>query len=696
MIKQMVSVAVLFVILYHCTSAREQSVDLLKINRNLKNTKTHINHPYYIDNSSLCPILFYTALKVVKNCSSLNLAGTNLNFLSENTMSVTELILSNNNFDTSIPYTQINMYATVRTLDLGFNLLTNLNTEIKLINCNQTCIKYLELNHNRFTKIPILSATCANNLIGLNMSHNQLMTNIDQDVDIFPLMASLQNLDLAYSSIEFLNLNNTSIFAKMPNLVYLNMTGNRIKDIQPNPFLILTHLQYLSFDPSLLQCNSSILWLKHFLQMNPRILGIWPNGSLSTRPYQPFCFNILTNQSQNIITSPNTSFYTGIFLTTSIDTRDLSVIEGKTLELDCEKYSVPASDLWWTFNDRVLSKSVNGDSPYEFIENFNQLNTPSLFNKTSVLRIKNIEDKLSGVYSCKAFYLNVSLNRFHRNIASIEFRVQVEASGAQAGSLSGGQIAAIVVGSVVGFLLLCLLLLLCLWCCCFRRGICCCCCPRTQDKSDNFAKNTPGYSSTTNSKKHLTDFNSSANGLEVDDNSSGFHDLSESRPNYVISTISSRTGRGQFSPLGGGTFAQDAEVMDGDGAVTIDEYPLTNMNRLNVYNVQSNNQFSTDYQSSEINSNLYANKSSANNGFMAQDANYGYRLEAPVQRYVETTEYSSNHFVSDNDYEGRNEYRDEKMLNRVEYDANDFDQQYFMPDEYQKRANAYNKYDSDV
>lgn len=690
MIKQLLFFLFILILNNESSLATEQpAISLMNQNRNINNLKSHISHPYYIDNSSICQILFYTALNVIKNCSSLNLAGSDLNFLSQNTMSVTELILSNNNFETSIPYTQINMYATVRTLDLGYNLLNEFNTEIRLIDCNLTCIKYLKLNHNRFSKIPILSATCSNNLLGLNMSYNKELINIDQDIDTYPLMASLENLDLAYCNIESLNSN--SIFIKMPKLIYLNMTGNRIKNIYPNPFLSLMHLQYLSFEPSLLQCNSSILWLKYFLQMNPRIKGIWPNGTLSTQPYQPFCFNILTNQSQNIITSSNTSFYTGIYLSTSLDTRTIAVIEGKTLELDCEKYSVPASDLWWTFNDRVLSKSVNGESPYEFIENFDQINSVNFFNKTSVLRIKNIEDKQSGVYSCKAFYLNVSLNRFIKNIASIEFKVNVQPGAKQAGYLTGGQIAAIVVGSIVAFLLLCLLLFLCIWCCCFKRGICCWCCAR-KDKSENFTKNSLGYSSTTNSKKHLTELNSSSSDhrLEMDENSSGFHDLSDSRPNYVISTISSRTGRNQLT-----NYEKRDDILD-DGHVMIDDYPLTNNNRVNVYNVQSNNQFSTDYQSSGINSNLYANKSTINNGFLADDSNYGYRLEAPIQRFMETTEYSSNHFVSENEFEGRNEYRDEKMVNRVEYDANDFDQQYFMPDEYHKRVNAYQKYDSDV
>lgn len=690
MIKQILSVLVLFLILGQSTSATEQSADVPDIKQSIKNARGHLHYPYYIDNSGLCPILFFTALKVIKNCSSLNLAGTNLNFLSHSTMSVTELILSNNNFESSIPYTQINMYPTVRILDLGFNLLNEFNTEIGLIDCNLTCIKYLHLNHNRFTKIPILSSTCSNNLLGLIMSYNKELINIDQDINAYPLMPSLEHLDLSYCNIEFLNENNMSIFVKMPNLVQLNMIGNRIKNIFPNPFLNLLHLRYLSFDPSLLECNSTILWLKHYLQMNPRILGIWPNGTLSTRPYEPFCFNILTNQSQNIITSPNTSFYTNIHLRTSLDTRDISVIQGKTLDLDCEKFSVPASDLWWTFNDRVLSKSVNGQSPYEFIENFNAINSATKFNKSSVLRIKNIKDKLSGVYSCKAFYLNVSLNRFHKNIASIEFRVSVEPVAAHAG-LTGGQIAAIVVGSILALLLLILLLLLCLWCFCFRKGICCCCFAR-KEKSDTFAKNTLGYSSTTNSKKHLTDFNSSLsdNRLDMDDNSSGFHDLSSSRPNYMISTISSRTGRNQLNQLSANNYEEKRSDAS-NGVVMIDDFPLTN--RVNVYNVQSNNQFSTDYQSSDMNSNLYANKSSINNGFLVDDSNYGYRMELPIPRYKETTEYSSNHFVSQNDYEGKNEYRDEKMINRIEYDSNEYDQEYFMPDEYHRRAN---KYDSDV
>ncbi|CAF0706531.1 unnamed protein product [Brachionus calyciflorus] len=710
-IKILVIISSLFYVTHGIELMGDLNENFIASNRNIKTLRSDFNRPYYIDNSSTCPVLFYTAMRVIKNCSSLNLANSNLDFLGENTLSITELILSNNNFESTLPYMQINTYATVRILDLGFNRLSEFTNDLKLIDCNLTCIKNLSLHYNLFSRIPILSPTCSNNLKFLNLSFNKNLINIDQDVNLYPTMVNLDNLDLAYCNIEYLNINNLSIFNKMPSLIYLNMTGNRIKFISPNPFLNLIYLEYLSFDPSLLECTSSLLWLKHFLLRNSKIKGIWSNGTLSTRPYEPFCFNILTNSSQNIIQSANSSFYTNIFLTTSIKTRVINVGYGKTVDLDCEQFSVPSSDLWWTFNNRVLSRTV--DSDYEFIENFDSKNPQATFNKTTVLRIKNINEKLSGIYSCKALYTNVDFNQFIRNVSFIEFQVNVGANpNASSGFLTAGQIAGIVIGAIIGFLLLCLLLFLLAWCCCYKRGWCCCCCTSKKEQNESFSnkKNSLGYSSTTNSKKYLTEFSSFDRKLDGEDN--GFHDLSNSKPNYVINTISSRSGysnKNQFESRES-NFEKSNEYQNNistnitsnnNNVIMIDEYPLTTLNRGNIYNVNQNNQIISDYQLNDVNStNLYVNKSSLNNGYLSDEGNF--RIEAPMmKRYVETTEYSSNHFISDNNYDGHNEYHDENMKNEVIIDGDDeYTQQYFRPGHLGNHHNNINKlnkkYDSDV
>jgi hypothetical protein len=200
----------------------------------------------------------------------------------------------------------------------------------------------------------------------------------------------------------------------------------------------------------------------------------------------------------------------------------IKVDEDRTLDLDCQLYSVPAADLWWTFNDRVLSKAVDKNSQYQFLENFSQ--DPYLSNKTSVLRIRNFNDDVSGNYSCSAWYLEKPNPREPKSIKEIRFSTQV-VNKKGPNILTPGIIAAIVIGSLLGFCLLCLLCCLLAFCCCYKRNFCCCF-KVGGGKSTSSQSTTHLYSS---KAKMCTDF---------DENSSGFNELNKTKPNYVINTIS--------------------------------------------------------------------------------------------------------------------------------------------------------------
>ena len=119
------------------------------------------------------------------------------------------------------------------------------------------------------------------------------------------------------------------------------------------------------------------------------IQAISENGTQLSTPYYPTCFNIFNQNNESIIDLDDSEFYTPIYLSSRIQNpNSLSASSGQQFDLDCSVYSVPPADLWWSFNEKILSKTVSPDSPYEFIEDFNSMYNQTSTNKTSVLRIK--------------------------------------------------------------------------------------------------------------------------------------------------------------------------------------------------------------------------------------------------------------------------------------------------------------------
>lgn len=217
--------------------------------------------PYFIDNSSACTIYYYSASRVIKNCSNINLA-TNSSILAVNNHYVTQLYLVNNSFSLNLPYNLINTYELLHILDLSFNSLNDYTNDLQQIDCSLTCIKQFHLGYNSFSKFPTLHPTCTSVLQVLNLTNNKNIINIDQDFNSYKQMPYLSNLDLSYCSIEYLNMNNQTILSKFPTLAYLNLTGNRIKFIYSNPFVWSNSLMYLSFENNKIECSMSIYWIK--------------------------------------------------------------------------------------------------------------------------------------------------------------------------------------------------------------------------------------------------------------------------------------------------------------------------------------------------------------------------------------------------------------------------------------------------
>jgi len=350
---------------------------------------------------------------------------------------VTELLLASNGFSASLPAAQLNLYGSLQLIDLSANALTETSAGLQLLDCAANPLTELLLANNRFTRLPLLHPACMARLRRLSLARNPLLARLDDSATFAPaavrLMPKLNHLDLSHCAIEALNEFNFTVFSLLPGLVSLNLAGNRIRLIRPNPFLATPYLRFLSFEQNQLRCDDSLLWVKAWLSsrrtrlccdneippvVNPPIVDL-----LRDADYQPTCFSPLTLNQESVLALPDPLFLIYISLTTSVAEPARVLAESDAVvELDCSVRSRPGADLWWTFNDRVLTKTTSGDSPYQFVEDFDASSAADRLNKTSVLRIRKSRPELQGTYTCNAFYQNYKPNQY-LGIVSQAFQV---------------------------------------------------------------------------------------------------------------------------------------------------------------------------------------------------------------------------------------------------------------------------------
>lgn len=656
----------------------------------------HYNMPSYIDKSGLCPKLYYAAYRIIQNCSSLNLAS-NWPVQAIDQKFVTELLLLNNSFLSTLPYMQINNYYHLKLLDLSYNFISESTTDLKLIDCGSNDLSEINLNYNLFRVFPLFGLNCTSQLDTLRLRYNEI-TNIDGTISSFyPQMQNLKLLDLAHNNIQSLNANQMTILQKFPNLIFLNLMSNKIKFIQENPFSYIPNLSYLNIEGNQIQCEMRLRWLKKYLRakFNPPLLtggaarhhhekyyavqgaiqSINDNGTKLMEPYFPTCFSIFNQRNESIIYLDDWEFYTPIYLSSSIQSPNaLSVSSGQKLDLDCSVYSQPPADLWWSFNDKILSKTVSPDSPYEFIEDFNSMYNQTSTNKSSVLRIKKAYQQLSGMYSCQAYYLNKGLILNPQSIAKIMFKVNVAPSNdGNSGSLSAGALAGIIIGAVLGFLLLCCLLFLCIYCCCFKRGLCC------FGSSMSSGASSSSSSALYNKKKSNAYLSKTA---EIEEKASGFKDLHRTKPNYVINTISKSTSKLTTVGTGGNStppsssrrrmipvessgswcilpnsnsnLVDENEDMNQDTLKKYDDTQIYNLNKATITAASAANTNSTS-------TNLVASSTADLNNYQNQhriDQSQIYTIRHPVE-YVSTTNeaYLAENNSTSNDFNTINNLR---------------------------------------
>jgi hypothetical protein len=393
----------------------------------------------YVDNSGICPKITFSALNLVMNCSSISSSQVKRALESSLESFVSELILSNNSLGLSgIPFDLINRYDSLRILDLNTNEIGSTGAislnELKQIDCNVLLYLFeLRLDANLFDKLPILNDVCMKKIRALSMSYNKELKSLDLKTanDNTELrMPNLERVDFSFCSIEIMNRDTLTLLSLYPKLVYLNLIGNKIKFIYQNAFLANPALKWLSFENNLnFTCDTRHRWIKDYIIANkPFAINLKDLSTPdNTTLYNPTCYSPLTLTRVNLITLNDNDFTTPIYLSTKMANVNVTVKAGERLQLNCEQYSEPAADLWWSFNNRILSRIISQGDPYIFIENFNSTLNPS--NKTSSLIVDQAYTKLSGAYACNSLWNNANLSLNSPYIEKIIYNVNVIPSG---------------------------------------------------------------------------------------------------------------------------------------------------------------------------------------------------------------------------------------------------------------------------
>ena len=497
-----------------------------------------------------CPITTPQPIVAYANCSFVNALLIDWKPI-QTQFFVSNLILSsvtNLNLNLAQTLRQVNLIENLRTLDLSSNSLNeNLNgNDLMILDCSFSFLKTIIFSYNSFTRIPVLNKTCSHCIESLYMNNNPNLVDFDRLFNTntvnFNNMTALKHLDVSNCMIQIVNGNSQSILMYMPNLVSLNLRNNRIKQIYESPFIWAPNFMYFNMDGNLLDCNYSSLWFKYYL-LNTNTSYLQLTNSV---PYDLFAYNrssyaplcsytlLMMNTTLDpaltrikITNLDDNLFYTDVFLSTNLTTVVYNLNTNDYIDLNCQVYSIPESEITWTLNQRELSRITNnvGD-PYLFFDSIvpttrslrlpkgNRVITKNA-TKSSTLRILKINTTYQGVYECRTSYtIDVIRNLMTKNLF---FTLNVKPLAEN--TLSTGDIVGIVFACIIALLLLLILLALLVYFLCYKRKLCC-------FKENNNQKLYKNSSSNSSASKYIGNGN--------DFNSGGFQDdIAYTKPNYL-------------------------------------------------------------------------------------------------------------------------------------------------------------------
>ncbi|XP_061392865.1 chaoptin-like [Musca vetustissima] len=200
------------------------------------------------------------------NLEYLDLSHNNLEAIDGNTFSknpkLSTLNLSDNKFSVYEP-NSLAHFKHLKILDLSNSLLEDLYLQsVDLLQISNSGLKTCTVNGG------VLRLLAANNsLSGIKIGNKlevldiQLQGNYFEALDDFQGMVNLRSLDISHNHVGgLISRKSSAIYLHLPNLEYLNLAHNRLRQLSANQFLMLSELRSLDLSHNqLLQLPTGVL-----------------------------------------------------------------------------------------------------------------------------------------------------------------------------------------------------------------------------------------------------------------------------------------------------------------------------------------------------------------------------------------------------------------------------------------------------
>ncbi|CAF1082983.1 unnamed protein product [Didymodactylos carnosus] len=276
----------------------------------------------------------------------------------------------------------------------------------------------LDLSYNDFRQIPLTNITIPTHtpLSILILSHNKIKR---LDVNDLKNFLNINRLELSYNKLEYVDIN---IIRNLSKLKVFYINNNSLRTLSPssnndnNNNFTLTDNFRLKLSGNPLECDCHLRWLR--TNLNRLEYPVYSDDPVCEMPKALSGKKIQSLREEQfvcgpIITKPNLTL--------------LVASSGQKATLRCDVYSDPAPDVWWTYQNRVISKITSPDNeehhfgPYTLKWQCIRNKLDQCLNKTSTLTITDIGIEHNGTYNCVAAIKNQE--RSDNDYLSYELRV---------------------------------------------------------------------------------------------------------------------------------------------------------------------------------------------------------------------------------------------------------------------------------